>query len=107
MIKLVQDNPTIFAIVLTLAGMSECVVAQVADRVVVMYDGQIIEIGSVRQVLKDPQHPYTAHLLASIPGSQAVDADRHAIDWAEDAPIGSSTVLATSPDGRQVRKFSP
>ena len=43
------------------------VVAQIADRVVVMYDGQVVETGSVRQVLKNPQHSYTRHLLASMP----------------------------------------
>ena len=46
------------------------VVAQIADRVVVMYQGQIMETGTVREVLKTPQHPYTAHLLASLPGAQ-------------------------------------
>lgn len=44
------------------------VVAQIADRVVVMYQGRVLEIGSVRQVLKAPLHPYTRGLLAAIPG---------------------------------------
>ena len=43
------------------------VVAQVADEVAVMYLGQIVESGSVRQVLRQPQHPYTQGLLASLP----------------------------------------
>jgi oligopeptide/dipeptide ABC transporter ATP-binding protein len=43
------------------------VVAEMADRVVVMYAGRVVEQGSVRQVLKDPQHPYTTALLRSIP----------------------------------------
>ena len=46
------------------------VVAQIADEVVVMYQGEIMETGTVRDVLKAPQHPYTAHLLASLPGAQ-------------------------------------
>lgn len=83
------------------------VVAQVADNVVVMYDGQVMEIGSVRQVLKNPQHPYTNHLLASMPGLAASDsANPHPLNWAEGAAIGSGTALATSTDGRQVREFS-
>ena len=45
------------------------VVAQVADHVVVMYQGRVLEIGTVRQVLKDPVHPYTRGLLAAIPGT--------------------------------------
>ena len=44
------------------------VVAQIADHVVVMYQGRVLEIGTVRQVLKDPLHPYTRGLLAAIPG---------------------------------------
>jgi len=44
------------------------VVAQIADEVAVMYLGKVVERGSVRQVLKNPQHPYTASLLKSLPG---------------------------------------
>ena len=43
------------------------VVAEVCDRVVVMYAGQIVEKASARDIFKKPQHPYTKGLLASIP----------------------------------------
>lgn len=43
------------------------VVAQMADRVLVMYAGQIVESASVRDVVKDAGHPYTRALLRSIP----------------------------------------
>ena len=43
------------------------VVANVADRVAVMYAGQIIEIGQVEEVFYDPRHPYTWALLSSLP----------------------------------------
>ncbi len=43
------------------------VVANVADRVAVMYSGQIVEYGSVREIFYDPQHPYTWALLSSLP----------------------------------------
>ncbi|MHA6732370.1 ABC transporter ATP-binding protein [Devosia sp. A369] len=45
------------------------VVARIADRVAVMYAGQIIEVAPVRDFLKAPSHPYTAGLLASVPGA--------------------------------------
>ncbi|MCR5006630.1 MAG: ATP-binding cassette domain-containing protein [Clostridiales bacterium] len=43
------------------------VVANIAERVAVMYGGQIIEIGSVEEVFYDPRHPYTWALLSSLP----------------------------------------
>ena len=43
------------------------VVAQVADRVAVMYAGSVVESGPVNEVFADPRHPYTAALLRSLP----------------------------------------
>ncbi|MBP2242438.1 dipeptide transport system ATP-binding protein [Cytobacillus eiseniae] len=43
------------------------VVAQVANRVVVMYAGKIVEAGSRREIFYRPQHPYTKGLLNSVP----------------------------------------
>ena len=43
------------------------VVAEIADRVAVMYAGQIVEVGSVHEIFKQPQHPYTRSLLHAIP----------------------------------------
>ena len=48
------------------------VVAEVAQRVVVMYAGQVIEEGSVEEVFERPWHPYTQGLIRSIP---RIDAD--------------------------------
>ena len=44
------------------------VVAEMADRVAVMYAGRIVEEAPVRDLFFDPRHPYTRGLLASIPG---------------------------------------
>ncbi len=43
------------------------VVAEIADRIAVMRHGRIIEMGAARQVLTQPQHPYTKELLAAVP----------------------------------------
>jgi peptide/nickel transport system ATP-binding protein len=43
------------------------VIAETADRVAVMYAGRIVEIGSVAEIVKRPQHPYTVGLIGSIP----------------------------------------
>ena len=52
------------------------VVAEIADRVVVMYAGNVVEQGTVREVLRTPQHPYTEALLSSMPGSVAGQGGR-------------------------------
>ena len=46
------------------------VIAETADRVAVMYRGQIVEDGPVREILRNPKHPYTRGLLDSIPGGE-------------------------------------
>ena len=43
------------------------VVAEVCNRVLVMYAGQIVESGTAAQLFKEPKHPYTQGLLASLP----------------------------------------
>lgn len=55
------------------------VVANVADRVAVMYAGKIVEHGSVNEVFYHPQHPYTWGLLASMPSLSLEDADFYTI----------------------------
>ena len=49
-------------------------VAEEADRVAVMYAGNVVETGSVAEVFADPKHPYTKGLLNSVP----VNAERGA-----------------------------
>jgi ABC-type dipeptide/oligopeptide/nickel transport system ATPase component len=44
------------------------VIAEMADRVAVMYRGRLVEEGPVRQILREPRHEYTQGLLAAIPG---------------------------------------
>ncbi|MBL6945521.1 MAG: ABC transporter ATP-binding protein [Rhodospirillales bacterium] len=44
------------------------VVAEIADRMVVMNDGKIVEAGPVRKVFAKPEHPYTQRLMGAIPG---------------------------------------
>lgn len=63
MTKLKQENDT--AIMLITHDMG--VIAELADEVAVMYMGNIVEAGTVDDVLRRPQHPYTRALLDSIP----------------------------------------
>ena len=50
------------------------VIAQTADRVAVMYLGRVIEQGKVRDVIRDPAHPYTQGLLNALPKLEDLDA---------------------------------
>jgi peptide/nickel transport system ATP-binding protein len=43
------------------------VVAEIADRIAVMRKGRMVELGEARQILTDPQHPYTKGLIAAVP----------------------------------------
>jgi peptide/nickel transport system ATP-binding protein len=43
------------------------VIAEISDRVAVMYAGRLVEIGNVRDVVKSPKHPYSQGLMGSIP----------------------------------------
>lgn len=45
------------------------VVANLVDRVIVMYAGRVVEVGTVEEIFKTPKHPYTAGLLASLPAA--------------------------------------
>jgi oligopeptide/dipeptide ABC transporter ATP-binding protein len=48
------------------------VVAQICDRVGVMYAGQLVEVAPVAEIFRSPRHPYTQALLAALPTQQQV-----------------------------------
>jgi len=52
------------------------VVRHIADRVAVMYLGEVMELGPTEQVFSDPAHPYTESLLSAIPGSMIETGER-------------------------------
>ena len=60
--KLKKDGLSIMIITHDLAILSE-----IADKIGIMYGGQIVEFGSSYDIFKNPKHPYTQGLLASIP----------------------------------------
>jgi peptide/nickel transport system ATP-binding protein len=67
-LDLLREMKTAFNLSLLLITHDLGVVAGAADRVAVMYAGRIVEQGSVRAIFREPAHPYTRGLLASIPG---------------------------------------
>jgi peptide/nickel transport system ATP-binding protein len=77
------------------------VVADVADRVIVMYAGRVVEQGTLDEIFYDPQHPYTWGLLGSIP---LLDSDK-----AERLPAipGQPPSLLRPPEGCAFRPRCP
>jgi oligopeptide/dipeptide ABC transporter ATP-binding protein len=77
------------------------VVAEIADEILVMYAGRVVERGSKRQVFYDPQHPYTWGLLGSIPRLDRPKAARlHSI-------TGTPPSLINLPEGCKFRPRCP
>ncbi len=56
------------------------VVAEMADRVAVMYAGQVVELGSAKQIFTDPKHPYTRSLLRSMPQADSDQEELYVIE---------------------------
>jgi peptide/nickel transport system ATP-binding protein/oligopeptide transport system ATP-binding protein len=77
------------------------VVADIADRIVVMYSGRVVEQGTLDELFYDPQHPYTWGLLGSI---TRIDADRTA---ALPAIPGTPPSLHRPPEGCHFRPRCP
>ena len=69
-LDLLRDMKATFNLSLLLITHDFGVIAEMADRVAVMYAGRIVEEGPVRAIFRQPQHPYTRGLLASIPGGE-------------------------------------
>jgi peptide/nickel transport system ATP-binding protein len=63
------------------------VIAELADEVVVMYSGRIVERASVQRLFAQPQHPYTIGLLGSIPKMHLEQDRLHAIDGQVPTPM--------------------
>ena len=66
-LKLIKDLQKEFNYTIVFITHDLGVVANIADRVAVLYAGQIIELGKVEEVFYDPRHPYTWALLSSLP----------------------------------------
>jgi oligopeptide/dipeptide ABC transporter ATP-binding protein len=77
------------------------VVADIADRIGVMYAGRVVEFGDKRDLFYDPQHPYTWGLLGSIPRLDRPKAERlHSIE-------GMPPSLINAPQGCKFRPRCP
>ena len=66
-LRLIKDLQKEFGYTIVFITHDLGVVANIAERVAVLYAGQVVELGTVEEVFYDPRHPYTWALLSSLP----------------------------------------
>jgi microcin C transport system ATP-binding protein len=69
-LKLLKDLQRRFGMALLLITHDLTIVRKMADRVLMMTQGEIVEQGATKDIFERPQHPYTKHLLAALPRGQ-------------------------------------
>jgi peptide/nickel transport system ATP-binding protein len=90
-LDLLRDMKAALGLSLLLITHDLGVIAETADRVAVMYAGRIVESGPVREIFRNPAHPYTRGLLASMPGGrpgQRLRAIEGSVPMLGDLPSG-------------------
>ena len=83
------------------------IVAEIADRVAVMNQGQIVEIAPTREIFGAPRHDYTKHLLASLPGRRARPAHGPKAGRQSDDPLIRASGVSVTFGGTMFRKAPP
>ena len=86
-IDLMKDLVDDFAMAILFITHDLGVIAQTADRVAVMYLGELVETGSVRQVIREPAHPYTIGLLNALPKIDDLEAPLIAVPGDIPSPL--------------------
>ncbi|MEO6821518.1 MAG: ABC transporter ATP-binding protein [Candidatus Nanopelagicales bacterium] len=66
-LRTIRDMCTTYSCAAVYISHDMSVVAELADRIAVMYSGRIVELGDTTEILGAPQHPYTARLLRAVP----------------------------------------
>jgi len=66
-LKIMKDLQTEYGMAIIFISHNMGVVAQIADEVAIMYLGRIVERGSVKEIFRNPKHPYTVSLLHAVP----------------------------------------
>jgi peptide/nickel transport system ATP-binding protein len=79
-LELLQDMKSRFGMAIMLITHAMGVVAETAQRVVVMYAGKVIEVAAVEQLFGNPRHPYTQGLIRSIPRIDMAAAGRSRLE---------------------------
>ncbi len=90
-IDLMKDLVTEFGMGIVFITHDLGVIAQTADKVAVMYLSRVVERGPVRDVIRNPSHPYTKGLLAALPSLDDLDTPLQAIPGDIPSPLERPT----------------
>jgi oligopeptide/dipeptide ABC transporter ATP-binding protein len=106
-LRLILDLQAMFGLSYVFVSHDLGVIRRICDRVAVMYMGQIVEIGPIDAVCREPRHPYTTALLSAIP-----IADPRRMRVADLGQIEGDTVGSAKPHScafapRCPRRFEP
>src|SRR5690606_27269217 len=63
------------------------VVAEIADRVAVLRQGELVEVGATRDILRAPKHEYTAMLISSVPSATPPAGTEEGLRRLREAPV--------------------
>nr|WP_281373154.1 oligopeptide/dipeptide ABC transporter ATP-binding protein [Halosimplex rubrum] len=86
-INLLEELQAAFGLTYLFIAHDLSLVRHIADRVAVMYLGNVVEVGPAESVFRDPSHPYTLSLLSAIPGSGSPwDGERVTLRGAPPSP---------------------
>jgi oligopeptide/dipeptide ABC transporter ATP-binding protein len=98
-INLLKDLQTSLKVSMLFITHDLAVVRYIADRLIVMYLGRIVEVGPTEDTFLSPQHPYTEALLSAIPNPDP-DARRSRVVLKGEVPTSSSTSSGCAFRGR-------
>ena len=109
-LKLILDLKEKYSLTILFISHDLSVINQIADRVMVMYLGHIVEVASTKQLFSNPKHPYTKSLIATAPQIFRKNEDKIVLKGDIPSPINppSGCVFRTrcphaSPDGKEAK----
>jgi oligopeptide/dipeptide ABC transporter ATP-binding protein len=106
-LRLILDLQAMFGLSYVFVSHDLGVIKRICDRVAVMYMGQIVEIGPIDAVCREPRHPYTAALLSAIPIADPRRMRVADLGQIEGDTVGSAKPHSCAFEPRCPRRFEP
>ena len=115
-LELLEELKAVHELTMLFISHDLAVVRNIADRVMVMYYGQVVEIGDTDSIFERAEHPYTKRLLAAVPGLEGADAlasvdgdvdEFWQLDGHSHEPGDPVTLVRRGPDHFVASYFSP